>query len=393
VSLQVYIGGSDVSSVVQEATSDHWLNKKYVATCKIPVSQFSFPADGARLKIVDTSLPNPIEHHGTIKFISAEDGEDADGLVEITSESAREIWEHRLARDGPSDPDDPGNYVTPDFMARLKKAPLIMQDVLQQSLDGSDPAWGEGDMAMELGSFSGGGVSVAGAPASFPLTIDALANLLCSTGELDLVETMIDSGGNMSRIDGYDGKYGSDLSGSVEFTFDPSAVPYSNVRTIRYTRDASKLMNKLRYLLGPRKTDERWGRSVEATGALPDTSTYTHAQLVSLIMASRATWLVRQELRTYDSFSNESSAAPLYWRLWQDESYWRLQPRTLVNVAPIEGIYPGFDIGDLVGVSAWSGFMGGFSGVQRIFGRKLSWDVDGVVQLSNLRTSADGEAL
>jgi hypothetical protein len=393
MALQAVLDGVDVSDVVQEATSDHNLNEKYVATAKIPVAQAFELSDGARLKLVDADLPgNDIDHHGTVKFESAEDGEDGDGLVEYTSESAREIWEWRLARDGPSDTDDPGNYVTPDFLTRLEKGPLVMEDVLLQSDDGSDPALGEGDMAMTFGSFPADGIDLSGAPASFPLSIDALARLLCSTGELDVVETMIDSAGAMSQIDCFNGNYGDDLTGSIEYVYEGGLT--GNVRTIKRTRDMAKLANKLRYLLGPRKTDERWGRSIEATNVdIPDTSTYTQADLVSAIMASRAAWLVRFDLRTYDTFSNESNAIPLYWRLWQDESLWRLQPRTLYRLTPTEGELPAFDVGDLVGVGAFAEFMGGFSGAQRVFGRKITWDVDGVASLGELRTSADSEIL
>ena len=350
--------------------------------------------DGARLRLIDTDLTlNSLDHHGTIKFESAEDGEDADGLCELTSESAREIWEWRPARDGPSDGDDPGNYITPDFFERLELGPLVMEDVLLQSADGSDPAVGEGDMAITMGTFSAAGISLAGVPMSTPMSIEQLASLLASTGEVDVVETMIDSGGAMSQIDVYDGNYGTDLSATVNFVYDPTASPYSNVRYIKRTRDMSKLVNKIRYLLGPRVTETQWRRSIEATGALPDTSTYTHADLVAAIMASRTTWLVRSDIRIYDAFDNEASAAGLYERLWQDESMWRLQPRTLVTIRPIEGLYPEFDIGDLVGIDYYSGFMGGATGVQRVYGRKLAWDVDGVVRLDELSTSADGDSL
>ena len=43
-------------------------------------------------------------------------------------------------------------------------AQLVVQDVLTQSADGSDPANGEGDLFMELGSFPGGGVDLDGRP-------------------------------------------------------------------------------------------------------------------------------------------------------------------------------------------------------------------------------------
>lgn len=389
MALEAYIDGVPVTTW-QGVTSTHWLNKKYIATIKIPVAQAGAGAIGSRLKLVDTALADPLDHHGTIKVESADDGEDGDGMVEYTSESARELWEWRPARDGPSDGDDPGNYVTPDFLSRLEFGGPIMQDVLLQSQDGSDPAQGEGDMAIAMGSFPATGPTLSGAPVSWPMSIETLASMLASTGQLDVVETMIDTGTDMSQIDTYPGNYGTNLVGTVDFGYEPDG----NVRRLRRTRSMEKMVNKLRYLLGPRLDDEHWRRSIEATNMdIPDTPFYTQAALVAFIMQSRLDYLVRMEIRTYDSFSNESNATPLYWRLWQDESLWRAQPRTLVKVTPIEGLYYPCDIGDLVGVAAHSGFMGGFSGAQRIFGRTLTWDVDGVVSLGELQTSDDAEAL
>jgi hypothetical protein len=388
MALSAYIGGGQVTTW-QEATSEHWLNRTYVATIKIPVSQIGPDATGQRLALVDPDMPGPdLDFHGIIKNCSAQDGEDGDGMVEYTAYSAREILESRLCRDGPSDADDPGNYVTPDFMARLKKGPLMMEDVLLQSADGSDPAQGEGSMPIAMGSFPSSGVDLSGTPATFPLSIEALANLLASTGEFDMVETMIDSGGNTSQIDCHNGNYGG--IGGGDYAFEPDG----NVRSITYTRDMSKMRNKIRYLLGPRKTSERWGRSIEATNSdIPDTSTYSQGALVSAIMGSRATYGVRFEVRTYDTFGNEASAVPLYWRLWQDESLWRLQPRLLVKLTPIEGLPPTFDVGAQLGVSWWSGFMGGGSGTQRCYGRKVTWDVDGVCSVGEIQTSSDADSL
>lgn len=393
MALSAYIGGAQVTTW-QDASSYHWLNKKYVGTIRIPVATAGPDATGERLMLVDPDLPGPdIDFHGIIKQCTASDGEDGDGMVEYTAESAREIWEWRPARDGPSDGDDPGNYISPDFLERLELGPLVMEDVLLQSEDGSDPALGEGTMFMELGDFPATGISLSGAPMSTPISIEQLATLLASTGELDVVETMIDSAGNMSLIDCYDGNYVGIGGGNYDFE------PGGNVKSITYTRDMAKTANKIRYLLGPRapppaNDPNQWRRSIEATNMdIPDTSTYTQASLVALITASRAAYGVRSDIRVYDLFANESDAVPLYWRLWQDESLWRAQPRLLVKITPIDGLYPSFDIGAELGVSAWSGFMGGFSGTQRAFGRKVVWDVDGVVSVGEIQTSSDADTL
>lgn len=371
-----------------EVTSHHWLNKTYVATVRLPVASAGSPKVGKLLKIVDTALPfNTIDFHGRIKFMSASDGEDGDGTVEYTAYSAREIWEWRPARNGPAT-SDPGNYIKPTFFQELLYGPAIMEDVLTQSLDGSDPALGEGPGGFTLGTFASGGLDLSGAPMNTPMTIEQLATLLTSTGEVDIVETMIDSGGNWSEISVYHGNYTSGGSGS--FTFGPGG----NVRSIEWNQNMDKLANKIRYLLGPRISDTRWRRSIEASNVdIPDTSTYTQAELVSAIMASRDTYHVRADIRIFDQFGLEADAVPFYWRLWQDESLWRLQPRNLVTIVPREGLYPTFDIGDLITVSAWSGFMGGFSGTMRVFGRKLRWDADGVCSIVEINASDNADYL
>jgi hypothetical protein len=387
--LSAFIGGADVTSIVQEADSTHDLNKTWKATVKIPVSQMSSFPTGQRLALVDPELPgNSLDHHGTIKLVSAASGEDMDGMVELTSFSSREIWEDRLCRDGPTDPDDPGNYVTPDFLKRLKKAPLCLQDVLLQSADGSDPASGEGTMWQAMGTFPSDGISLAGVPASFPLSIEALANLFAATGELDVVETMTTAGGNLAQIDCYNGNYAGIGGGSYSFS------PDGNIRAAVYISDMTKMKTKLRYLLGPRKTDERWGRSIEASNMdIPDNPHYSQGALVSAIMSARSTYGVRFEVRTYDTFGNEQNAVPLYWRLWQDESMWRLQPKVIFKWQATEGIYPTFDIGAQLGVSWDASFMGGGSGTQRAYGRTVRWDVEGVAYLEQIKTSTNGDAL
>ena len=96
--LSAFIGGSEVTAVTQEASSEHWLNKKYVATVKIPVSQAGPDATGQRLALIDPDLPADLDFHGLIKGCSASEGGEYDGMVEYTAYSAREILEWRPAR-------------------------------------------------------------------------------------------------------------------------------------------------------------------------------------------------------------------------------------------------------------------------------------------------------
>lgn len=398
MAVQTFIDGVDRSSVVQEGTSTHKLNKIGVATCKIPID-LAVDGIGKRMKIVDTDLTlNTIDHHGTILQVSDNDAEDT-GTVEYTSYDPMEIWQWRPARDAD------GDFSKPSFITDFVTGPQIMQQILTNTVSAGagPPTDAEGAMPIAMGSFAAGGANLSGAPADWPMTIAEIMSLLCETGELDVILTPIDAGGNMARVDCYNGNYGTDRSASVKFEY---ATGANNVRLIRRTVDATKLINKLWYYLGPKLDDQHWQGNITGDGypdgaggtlALPnppggDVTPVTGA-LGTLIAASRTAWLVRMEIRVYDAFGNEAAGAPLYARTWQNESTLRAQPKTLVHVTPERGVLPAFDIGDLVTVSAGAVFRGGFTGVQRVYERTYSWDEDGVRSIAEIQTSADQEAV
>lgn len=82
----------------------------------------------------------------------------------------------------------------------------------------------------------------------------------------------------------------------------------------------------------------------------------------------------------------------LYRKLWYQESFIRTEPRQIMHVTPTRGsgIYE-FDIGDIIGVASTTDVRGGFSGGQRVYEYTVSWDNDGVLELSEIQTSADQE--
>ena len=389
--VRTYLNGDEITNVVHGGTSSHWLNRKYQATADILVEDYdpSYFTAGARLAVVNVDEADGVDFNGFVKMESAEDGEDADGTVTITAESPREMWEWRPARNGPAS-GDAGNYAFPTFM-QLGDAGEIMKDILTQSEDGSDPALGEGTLFTVIGTPPGGGVDLSGAqPSDWPMQIEEIAQLLCSTGELDLVETFLApaASGDMANLDFFNGNYGTDLSGSVNFDY---ATGAHNVKQIGRTRDRTKEVNKLRYLLGPKIDDEHWRRSIEGTNA-EVTGDAKWATVGPLRTASQGKVGVRMEVRIMDSLTNESAAIPLYVQLWLDESMWRAQARTLLNVTPVDGLAPTFDIGDVIGINYGPRFLGGDSVIQRVYGRKVSWDEDGVASIAQITSSEDGDA-
>lgn len=379
MTIQTVIDGDDVTDVVQEGTSTRRLNKTATATVKIPIDR-AVEGIGLRMKIY---LDGELEHHGLIKQVSDDDGEDGDGTTEYTSYDAREIWEMRPARD------DDGDFSLPDFFENLVTGPQIMEYILHNSelAGGGGPDDSEGPLFIEFGSFETGGADLSGAPVDWPMTIEEIASLLTDTGELDIILTPIDTGGNMARVDCYNGDYGTDLSSTVSFEY---ATGSNNVRRATRTQDMAQMCNKLWYYLGPNQDAQHWASNITRDDpGLPDPP---ETDLNEMILDSRVQYGVRMDIRIYDQNSDDTAAKPLYWRLWQEESFLRLQPRTLVHVTPIRGLSPTFDIGDLITVSAGAAFRGGFTGIQRVYARTIQWDEDGVVDLGEIVTSSDGES-
>lgn len=385
MAVQTFIDGVEVTDLVESGESKHTLNKVWQASVKIPLD-VAVDGIGKFLKIVDTDLPTPIDHHGRILIVSDNDDENS-GTTEYTSFGPDEIWEKRMARDGAASP-TPGNYSKPTFITRNGTGPQVMEEILTQSEDGSDQALGDGDTWIELGSFAGGGPDISGAPTNWPMSIAMVRSLLQNSGALDVVVTPIDSGGNIGRVDCYNGDFGTDLSVSVVYEY---GTGVNNVSLIRRTVDLTNACTKLRYLLGPKIDDQHWRRSIEGTNSdLPDPPL---TNILALRAAAQAAIGVRMDVRNYDSYDDEASAAELYKRLWLVEQLLRTQPRTIVHVTPIPGDLPAFDVGDIIGVGAGAVFRGGFATAgQRVYDRTISWDTEGTVSIAEIQTSADQEA-
>lgn len=392
MAVQTYIDGVEVTSIVTGGTSTHRLNKKWTATCRTLAAD-AVDGIGKKLKIVDTDLDVDIDFHGFIKHRSIEQDEDGQLYAEYSAEDPRELWEWRPARD----PD--GDFSLPTFLVDFSSGPQIVEAILDASENAGagPPTDAEGDLFLAFGTFAGGGVDLSGAPVDWPMTIEEIVSLLCDTGELDVVLTPIDSGGNMAQVDCYNGDYGSDVSGSVTFSYEPSG----NVKLMKETQDLTKSCNKLYYFLGPKCDEQHWRRNVQYDDpGLPDPfpSGITKAAFGTLRDSWRTAIGVRMDIRIYDEAGAGDCASaaaydvPLHWRLWETESVLRVGYRTLVHVTPVEGLKPiGWDIGDLIGVESDGSFFPAFSATQRVYERRIDWDEDGVVQIGEIVSSEDGD--
>ena len=432
--VSVFIDNIDVTGCVQSGSVTKRLNRPRDATVRL-FSDCAIGTPCSRLKIY---IAGDLWFHGFVTQIATEAGEDGNLMCEYSAQDPMMLWNWRPARDGPfaaglqgDDFGQPGDFSNPSFFL-IGYAPQIMYEILNQSINGATPSEAEGTLFIELGSFAGGITDVSGAPSDFPMTIAEVFELLASTGVLDCIMTPIDSGGNMARLDVYNGDYGTDRTGSVFLDY---ATGSHNVRALRMSEDSSQVVNKLWYYLGPRKKtamdpagNQHWRANI--TGDDPglagppggDTNPeggYNNGPpgnpnnpLGQMILDSREACGVRMEVRIYDGQGEEnpllapSTYRNLYRRLWQAEAWIRSQPRTLVHVTPVReseammvapDVTPvginSFDIGDIITVTAGDIVRGGFTGGQRVYGMTVNFDEDGVLELGEIQTSADQEGL
>src|SRR5687767_5228710 len=195
------------------------------ASIRVP-NHLATGAVGSRLKIVfdETGL----HHHGRVMMVETNPESDT-GYTVYNSEDPLEIWRWRPCRDydGPT----PGNLIDPSFLTRMVTGPQIIEQIMQASENPAGiPATAEGPLFQAQGSFETGGVDLSGAPCTWPMSMMDLLSLLTSTGELDLVETPINSGGNLAQVDCYNGDFGTDLSGSVIFEYGMGSRNVTNLR-------------------------------------------------------------------------------------------------------------------------------------------------------------------
>lgn len=374
--VQTILDGGDITEIVQEGSVTKYHNAgPAIARVKVP-SDLTGGGDTSRLKVL---LDGGLDFHGTVEHI--EDQGDEDEMYTVfTAADPWVLWDARPARD----PD--GDFTKPAFIQTKKFAPKIVEEILRnsQTAGAGPPSDAEGPLFVELGSFAGGGKDLSGAPVDWPKTIDEIVAVLTKTGLLDVVLTPIDSGGNMARVDCYNGDFGDDLSGSVRFEY---GTGLNNARKCRRTIDKQWLRNKIWKYGGPRVQtssdpagDQHWKFNI--TGDDPGLdNTNGRQDLIDVVIAtSRSNHGVRMEVQIDDA--DEAIAMRQLWRyLWQMESYLRAQPKTLTHITPDRGIKPAFRCGDLIGVAATSRFRGGFSGAQRVMEYTYRWDVHGVVEL------------
>jgi hypothetical protein len=390
------------------------LNRPAQASVRIPMQE-SVGGVGSVLRIENGG---GVVFHGFVLLCETEAGEDT-GYTVYNASDPMELWQFRPVRG-----DDCG-FANPTIIEDYVTGPEIVEAMLLNSTgnggcsfgdcEDTDAEFCEGTLFLDFGTFETGGCDLTGAPTDWPMTIAELTSLLISTGCCDIVITPTNPGlGIMGEVSGYNGDFGTDLSGSVVFEYGTGA---RNVRRLRWNQDMSNMTNKLWYFAGPRiatpsdpEALTHWCFNVQGDDpGLPDPipNGQSLGTLLSNRLSSRGTYGTRMEIQIFDAAdcnpNNDvdccgqgfltSPFRELYRTRWASESWIRYQPRELIHITPTrETAIGSFGIGDLVQVEATAAVRGGFSGAQRVYSYTVSWDEDGVLALSELQTSptADG---
>lgn len=300
------------------------------------------------------------------------------------------------AEPGPCNLADPSKVIT-DFVT----APAIMAAFINATLDCDPPATRGGPggpWPITVGSVAAGGPDMTGAPADFPMNIQDMADLLLSTGQLNMI---VNPGFGSSSIDLTNGGVENDLSGSVSLQYQTGSF---NSRGATRTRDMEDVTNALWYLLGPKRhwyeqDISHWAGSITPTapnagpngdGGEPGAS--WPAPLVARWMGSQASYGYMQEIQIHDEKEDEQTTArPLFQEMYANEAYLRAVPRTFATVRQNRSnAAPSFMPGDLISLSAGTRLGGGFTGTELVYEYEITVDVDGVGEFTDLVTSADG---
>jgi hypothetical protein len=418
----VVLDDVDVTDLCMEGTFTRRLNAISTASVKIQMKElagrygtYPNPNVGSYLKIyfendiLGTSIPT-LYFHGRVMLCETTADENS-GYVVFNASDPLELWQHRPVRG------DDGDFSKPDeLLTDYIYATEVTQAIFNNSEDttagggGPPPTDAEGPLRMRLNSLSGGVTSIVGAPTDWPMTMAEFAQLLISTGTLDMVVTPIefDVDDNYGQLDLYNGDYGNDLTGSVSLSY---GMGDFNVRALRYNTDLTDVCNKLWYYLGPRVEtsddpagDQHWRANIQGDDpgldyppggeSWPpcDNGPLLGNEIGYWTCHSRTLYDVRMEIKIYDARGDEAPVAHnLYRRLWQLESYLRAQPRNIVHVTPVRDYGIGlFDIGDLITVEAVADVNGGFSGGQRVYAYTISWTADeSVCEMGEIQVSGD----
>jgi hypothetical protein len=404
---------ADISQITLDKSWSRMLSRPASASCRMPSDHglvntlwddgLPIVCEGIRtLKIRHRrTLDSPwvLVFHGIIWFVE-DDGEEEASYTTINAFDPMAMFRYRMARD------QTGNYARPNWPGlgldptRISGPDIIRQMVWNSVYNGGSPFDYEGQIFLDTyGSFD---IDSPPAPdlsvhwLDFPMTIADVTTILTDTGVCDVWVDPLEGDGDVviGRLNAV--TQAGNPASTVHFDY---GLGDFSIAKINRTKDLETLTNKLRYLLGER-TGNRWEGSIEATNSdLLTDPQYSSAQAAinTLIANSRAKYGVFQSIQVHDDtdYKREDPGGqqrPMYYRLWQGEQLFRVEPRELLTFTPRpDAPFSAVDIrlGDIITVNATDVIRQGFVAQQRIYGYTTEIDENAVSSLTQIVSSAE----
>lgn len=405
IAWSIDIDGSDITSLCQEITWHPKWSRPASLVVRVPGHLVNAQVGTSEMHLTNGSLlfSGPVWHVD-------DSGDPNTTYTEITAYDHLIYMNKRLCKTGTDYPDPPGpatpgepgpcNLADPhQVILDQGTAPAILGYFIEHADDCPFEApyapW-----QIQKGSVDGGGVDMTGIPAEWPMTIQDMADLLLSSGELGII---VHPGYGVSTVDLTNGGVVNDLSGSVSIDY---ATGNFNAQTATKTRDMDNVVNALWYLLGPRvhfypNDISHWAGSITPSyknsgydGNKPggEPGEPWNPALVARWMGSRSTYGYMQEIQIHDDKEDEQTTVrPMFEALFAKEAFLRAVPRTMIDIKPerASGSSPAFGVGDKISVNAGSRLGGGFSGGILVYEFEINVDADGVAEYTQITGSPD----
>ena len=176
----VDIDGTQIRSYCQSIRWRQRLNAPASVIVRLPAHLFSCSIGDTELHLYDPS--SNLVFSGPTWYAQA-DGSPNSTYVEITAYDHMIHFNKRLCKTAS------GNLITPGAVITTEiTGPAIMAAYLTNAInDAKAIASPSAPLPLSVGSVASGGDDLSGVPTNFPMTLEQMRSLLCSTGQLNLL--------------------------------------------------------------------------------------------------------------------------------------------------------------------------------------------------------------
>lgn len=391
----VDIDGTDITSICQTISWNPKLNRPASCVVRYPGHLFMIGTGTQEMHLYEDGV---LRFSGPVWYLQPEGSPD-NTYTEATAYDHLIYLSKRLCKKPSSHFN--GNFINPgSVIIDNQTGPAIMNAFLENTVAIDDAKWpSQMPFPITVNSVAGGGDDLSSVPTEFPMTLEQMRSLLCSTGQLNI---LVNPGIGGSTVDLTNGGVVNDLTGSVQIQYQIGSY---NAQVSSFTEDMEEFCNALWYLIGPRGPrfgrrqwipKDHWAGSITATAANAGGDGQEGVPgdqwpllLQALINNSRIIYGYQQDVRIFDDNEDEEFDRPLFEEEWANEAPIRAVPRTMVNVKPQRGTAPAFAVGDLIRAQAGPRLDKGFSGDVVVFEFTVEIDTEGVPDVTSIVASAD----